>query len=482
MTHDAIVVAAGPAGLAAAITMAQAGLRVLLLEKAAVTGGTANRGMGPLGIESRHTRARLLPPTRDEAFKAYMDFTHWRVDARLVREFLNRSGETIHWLESLGVEFVEPATYFTGSFQTWHLVKPEQGPPGPGGAATMMRVLTRRAVELGVELRLQTPVNALIREGGRVVGVHAVDAQGVPIDARAAAVVLATGGFGDSPEMVREHAGFEIGRDMHPFRTPGVRGDGLRMAWAVGAARTEMLMELVYGMPDNLSVPMPLHEACRQPHLMVNLLGERFIDESVMPNVTFTGNAIAQQKQRCAFLIFDADILAAMARDFDFRNRVFPVTRIDDADALIDRFVATGYRHFFVADTLADLAAQTGIEAAALSATVAQYNADCARGYDTLFNKPQHYLRPLRRPRFFAARHFPSAYGSAGGLRINHRAEVLDDAWRAIEGLYAAGTDACSIYGDSYPFLFPGTSMGFALNTGRIAGEQIASRHKEATA
>lgn len=123
MTHDAIVVAAGPAGLAAAITMAQAGLRVLLLEKAAVTGGTANRGMGPLGIESRHTRARLLPPTRDEAFKAYMDFTHWRVDARLVREFLNRSGETIHWLESLGVEFVEPATYFTGSFQTWHLVK-----------------------------------------------------------------------------------------------------------------------------------------------------------------------------------------------------------------------------------------------------------------------------------------------------------------------------------------------------------------------
>ena len=116
---------------------------------------------------------------------------------------------------------------------------------------------------------------------------------------------------------------------MHPFRTPGVRGDGLRMAWAVGAARTEMLMELVYGMPDNLSVPMPLHEACRQPHLMVNLLGERFIDESVMPNVTFTGNAIAQQKQRCAFLIFDADILAAIEefKGYGFTSapyRVFP--------------------------------------------------------------------------------------------------------------------------------------------------------------
>jgi fumarate reductase flavoprotein subunit len=57
--------------------------------------------MEPLGIESRHKRARLFQPIKDEAFKAFMDYKHCRVDAKLVRAFLNKSGDTIHWLESL---------------------------------------------------------------------------------------------------------------------------------------------------------------------------------------------------------------------------------------------------------------------------------------------------------------------------------------------------------------------------------------------
>lgn len=70
---EVVVVAAGAAGLCAAIAAAQAGAQVRVFEKAAIAGGAANRGMGPLGIESRHTRQRQLRPTRDEAFKAFMD-------------------------------------------------------------------------------------------------------------------------------------------------------------------------------------------------------------------------------------------------------------------------------------------------------------------------------------------------------------------------------------------------------------------------
>lgn len=473
MQADIIIIAAGAAGLSAAVSAAQSGLSVIVFEKNAITGGTANRGMGPLGIESRHTRARLLQPTKDEAFKAFMDYTHWRVDAKLVRAFLNKSGDTIHWLESLGVEFVEPATYFTGSYQTWHLVKPETGQPGPGGAATMMKILTQKAVELGVKIQIETSVHQIIKENDRIVGVKATDKDGNAIEARSKAVIVATGGFGNSPEMVKEHAGFDMDKDIFPFRVPGVTGDGIRMAWAVGAQKTDMSMELVYGMPDPLSIPPQLHEACRQPHLLVNYLGERFMNEAVMPNVTFTANAIALQKDKTAFLIFDDNILNLMEQDFDTRNRVFPHTCIANAQTVIEAYLKSGKGNFYVADTIEELCKKTGIDTEGGKETLSTYNAYCDTGYDALFNKEQKYLRPIRKGKFYAARHFPSAYGSAGGIKINEKAEVIGQDWQPIKGLYAAGTDACSIYGDSYPFIFPGTSMGFAVNTGRIAVESV---------
>jgi fumarate reductase flavoprotein subunit len=243
-----------------------------------------------------------------------------------------------------------------------------------------------------------------------------------------------------------------------------------------------MTLELIYGMPDGMTIPAPLHEACRQPHLMVNLQGERFVDEGIMGNVTFTANAIARQQKRSAFLLFDAAILRGMQDDFDFRNRVFPATRIAEPQAMIEGLLERGYPHFFRADSLEDLARQTGIDTAGLAATVATYNADCATGYDRLFAKNHRYMRPLREGPFYAAHHLPGAYGTIGGIKIDAATRVIDTGWKPIPGFYAAGTDACAIHGDSYVFILPGNSMGFAVNTGRIAGEQAAAYAKAAHA
>lgn len=471
---DIIVVAGGAAGLSAAIAAAQGGARVILMEKASTTGGTGNMGMGPLGIESRHTWVKQFSPTKDEAFEIFMDYTHWRSDARLVRAFLNKSGDTIHWLESLGVEFVEPAAYFPKAYHTWHLIKPETGKPGPMASATMMKILTEKAKEMGVKIMLQTPVQKLIKKDGRVVGVAAEDKVGEPIEASAKAVIVATGGFGDNPQMIKKFTGYDYGKDIYSFRIPGLEGDGLRMAWEAGAARTEMHMELIYGMPDVMTIGPELHEACRQPHLMVNLLGDRFINEAIMPNPTFMGNAISMQKDRCAFLLFDEDIKRQMESSFDFMSVVFQVTHIEDFDKSIQNALDQDYQHIFVADSIEELAEKTGIDPANLENTVTEYNRSCEKGYDDLFNKLHRYLRPLKTPKFYAARHFPGAYGSVGGIKINHRTEVLDKNWEKIPGFYAAGSDACSIYGDSYVFVLPGNTMGFAVNTGRIAGENAA--------
>lgn len=471
---DVIVVAGGAAGLAAAVAAAQRGAKVVVFEKGSTTGGTGNMGMGPLGIESRHTRLKQFKPTKDEAFETFMNYTHWRVDAKLVRAYLNKSGDTIHWLEDLGVEFVEPAAYFPTAYPTWHLVKPATGRPGPMSSGAMMKILTDKAKEMGVRIFLQMPAKKILKSEGCIAGVVAEDRAGEDVEARAKAVIIATGGFGDNPDMIKRFTGYEYGKDIFSFRIPGIQGDGIRMAWEAGAARTDMNMEIIYGMPDVTTVGPELHEACRQPHLMVNLLGERFINEAVLPNTTFTGNAISIQKDRCAFLIFDEAIKKKMEAGFDFLSVVFPFMQIQDFEKSIHAVLEKGYRHLFVADSIGELARKTGIDEEGLKRTVGEYNRYCEQGYDELFNKDRRYLRPIETPKFFAARHMPSAYGSVGGIKINHRTEVLGKDWKAIPGLYAAGMDACSIYGDSYVFVLPGNSMGFAINTGRIAGENAS--------
>jgi fumarate reductase flavoprotein subunit len=216
--------------------------------------------------------------------------------------------------------------------------------------------------------------------------------------------------------------------------------------------------------------------AFRQPHLMVNLLGERFVNEGIMPNFTFTGNAISRQKDRSAFLIFDENIKKHMETvGVDSVHPVFPLTKVENLDALIIHTIDKGHKHIFLAGSLDELAVKAGIDPDGLKKTVEEYNGFCEKGFDPIFNKKHELLRPIKAPKFYAARHLPGGYGTLGGIKINHRTEVLNKDWKKIPGLYAAGTDTNTIYGDSYVIVLPGNSLGYALNTGRIAGENAAA-------
>ena len=471
---DVVVVAAGVAGLAAAIAAAEKGVKVIAFEKAATTGGTGNMGMGLLAVESRLQRLKQIALTREEAFEIFMEYTHWRVDARLVKAYIDKSADTIDWLEAMGVEFFEPFAYFPGANFTWHIVKPSSGRKEAEVAAFMMKIMTDRAKELGVQFLLQTPAKKILKEGGRIVGVIAEDKSGEAIQAKAKAVIIATGGFGNNPDMIKKYIGYEWGRDLFSFRIPGLAGDGIQMAWEAGAGATEMNMEIIYGLPEGDPLGA-LNTAFRQPTLLVNLLGERFINEGIIGNTTFTGNAIARQKNRCAFNIFDEATKKYFEEiGFDSLSVVFPFTKIDDFDAELKQALAQGYEHIFVADSLAELADKTGINPDALQKTVDEYNKACETGRDEIFNKKPRYLRSVKKPKFYAGRLFPGGYGTLGGIKINYKTEVLTKEYTVIPGLYAAGTDACAIYGDSYVFVLPGNTMGFAVNSGRIAGENAA--------
>ena len=134
----------------------------------------------------------------------------------------------------------------------------------------------------------------------------------------------------------------------------------------------------------------------------------------------------------------------------------------------------SGKTGLYVADSLEELAEMTGINAENLEKTVDEYN-DYCDGTDEEFFKTKKYLRPLTKAPYYAAAIRPGGYGTVGGIRIDENCQCCDSEFTPIPGLFAAGADACNIYDDSYMFLLPGNSMGFAVNTGRIAGMEAVN-------
>jgi len=220
MEADVIVVAAGVSGLAASIAAAQQGAKVITFEKGSTTGGTGNMGMGPFGVESRLQRLKQHGPTRDEAFKIFMDYTHWRVDAQLVRAYIDKAATTIDWLETLGVEFVEAATYFPRGCLYMAYYKTCHRPTRSMAAATMMKILTRGQKNWVSRFFSRALLKRSLKQGDKIIGVMAEDKSGEQIQASAKAVVIATGGFGDNPDLIKKYCGFEWGKDLSSFRIP----------------------------------------------------------------------------------------------------------------------------------------------------------------------------------------------------------------------------------------------------------------------
>jgi fumarate reductase flavoprotein subunit len=488
---DIAIVGGGAAGLTAAIAAAENGAAVAVYEKGATTGGAANMGMGPFAVESKLQRMKNIALTREQAFKVFMDYTHWRVDARLVSAFINKSADTIDWLEEMGVVWGAVESYVRGSYPTHHQVTPPNGRPGtPMAASAMVKCMTDRAKQLGVKLNFRQPGKQILKERGVVTGL-VVEGAEEEMDIEAKAVIIATGGFGASPEMIKKHTPYEFGKDLFSMRVPGMVGEGIRMAWEAGAGSEGMNMELASVAGSNSKVFAgdvsdssemnatafsPATPTFQQPNLAVNLLGERFMNEEEMGNGTFLANAVARQRDRIGFVMYDAQTARVYEEQgLDWPAAISQTTRVSNIDAEVRAAVANGNPDLFAAYSLDELAAKTGIEPSALRATVDEYNQACDTGRDCVFHKRPLYLRPLRQPPFYAGTIRLGGYGSLGGIKINHRTEVVTKNHEVIPGLYAAGTDACAIYGDSYIFVLPGNTMGFALNSGRIAGENAAA-------
>ena len=469
---DVVVIGSGVSGLAAAVTAAEGGAKVILFEKQRSLGGSSNFFEGIFAVESDLQRRRFIGYSRDEAFKRIMEYSHWRANARLVRAFVNESAETVAWLQRQGVEFIDATINSPDSPRTYHVIK--------GYGEAVVKTLAIRAKEKGVDIRLATPVKKILREGEQITGVVAETEDGEDIQVSAKTVVIASGGYANNKEWIKKYAGFDLGVNVIPVGNVGKMGDGIRMAWEVGADEEGMgVLEMLRIGPlgEGFEIKNPVEFATVQPNLWVNQHGERFCDESVTFYDTSMGNVNARYKEGYTYSIFDDSIKQHLLekgvdRYIGWDN--LPGTPPVDLDKVINAAVERGSTEIFVADSVEELAKKIGADPAVLKATVDEYNSFCKKGHDDLFAKDSKYLRPLKGPKFYAVKAHTVFLGTLGGIKINHKTEVVDKKEKVIPGLYAVGFDAGGAYGDSYSIKdSTGMSAGFATNSGRLAGKNV---------
>lgn len=466
---DVVVVGSGASGLTAGLTAAEGGARVIVFEKQRTPGGTSNFFEGMFAVESDMQREQYIDYSRDQAFKNIMEYSHWRANPRLVRAIVDESSHTIAWLQRQGVEFSGVTINMPHSPRTYHIVK--------GAGLAVVKALVTKAKEKGVDLRLGVPVNRIIKEGGRITGVLVEEESG-DVRIHAKAVVVASGGYANNKEWIKKYAGFDLGTNLLPVGNVDKFGDGIRMAWEAGAAEEGIsVLELYRAGPITTEIGGQVEWPTVQPDLWVNPRGERFCDETVGFYDTSVGNVNAKYKEGYTVSVFDDSIKQRMMErgiDKCVNVRTPSGSKPLDFDKELNILFEKGNTDVFVADSVEELAVKLGMDPTVLKATVDEYNQFCEKRHDDLFAKDPRYLWPLKGPKYYAVKAHTVTLGTMGGIKINHRTEVLDKKDNIIPGLYAAGFDAGGMYGDSYHVtVASGSSVGFAFNSGRIAGKSV---------
>lgn len=463
---DIVVIGAGGAGIAAALSAREKGVDVVVLEKLGRPGGNSIFPAGPFAVESPLQKRLGVNVSKDLFFKKAMEYSHWRLNPRLVRAWIDRTGDTIRWLEEMGVEFTGlRRLYPTQEFLVWHMIKGV-------GARHLFEVLLKKCEELGVKIFCQTTAKKiLLDEKGEVTGVL-VSSTGKWYIISAKGVIIATGGYGGNKELLKKYYP-SYHENMINCGLPHM-GEGLLMAIEVGAS-TEGLGILQLNGPQVPNSVALTYGVVRYPdNILVNKKGERFVDETLnrgfeaFPEL---GNAVDRQPEKVVYALFDEKIKQKIVEGWteDYKMEMPPLREMEKD---FKNYLEKGY--IMVSDSWDNIANWIGCDPNVLRSTIEEYNTFCDNGYDKIFNKDRNHLVPLRTPPYYAIKAYSGYYNTIGGIKVNHRMEVLNKEEQPIPGLYAAGVDVGGWEAETYNAHLSGSTFSFALTSGRIAGENAA--------
>lgn len=450
--YDVIVVGSGAAGLSAAVSAADTGARVLVMEADTHVGGSSRLSGGHFYAAGTSVQAAAgEADSPDAMFDHYMTLNQWLVEPAVVRRYCDLSAPTFEWLIAQGVEFPVAGLYASG-------VGPSRrGHQPTGGGEAVVQALEARCSQRNVDFVLDARVERLLTADSttEVCGI-AVGSD----EATSNAVVMAAGGFGANPALLQTHYpdAAAAGNWAWYIGSPMARGDGLLLGQSVGAAldgHNRGLLLVTPGFSRDLEVALPGWV------VLVNQAGRRFTDETA-PYTVLAG--LIQHQSGPVYAVFDHLALQ--------NAKPGPVSQAVWVTDALAREIETGT--VCQAATLQELARRLGIHAAGLEGTLRGYNQDCADGTDARFFK-QRDLQPIAQPPFYAAEIRPGIICWTGaGLRINADTEVMGEDEMPIPGLYAAGETVGSLHGDRY--VGGGGSFGPCIVFGKLAGE-IAARY-----
>lgn len=475
--YDLVVIGGGASGKSAALTAAKGGLHVALLEKQAETGGSAIYAEGIAAFESSEQKARKSPavpgkkfPTREDGFRRYMEYSHHRANPDVVRMQVENTAESIDILKSMGVVFTDVNIYaYDQELELYTFHRPD------GLGVRMQEVYLRACVNAGVDIFTSTAAKKILMSNGGATGVQAVDSKGNTMNIGAKAVILASGGYGNNPELIKKYSWLNRAADYIYKCVPTENtGDGLLMALEAGADTENLGTLLLMPCARTKTLSSHVSGAGSQPVLWVNKSGKRFAGEEVAMNFADAANIIAKQDEGQVYAILDSDTVQHLMEDGsdiglgDFIEYHMKLTRLQ---AELEQDVVEGIA--WKGQTIDELGKAIGLDQKGFVETVNKYNDACAKGYDDLFFKPAKFLRSVRKGPFYAINMAPSMLVSSGGIRINGNLQIVDKNYQAISGLYAVGNDASGLYGDTYNLDIPGSAQGFAQASGRVAARHI---------
>ena len=489
ITADVVVVGAGGAGMTAAIEAADAGMNVVIIESQAMAGGNSVRSTGGLnaaktplqdenefdeaaGVEKQLAAAAenyaddetitQLAATVQEQWDAYQADPEGYFDTpelfeldtmiggkgindfALVQTLVENSASAIEWLDSIGAPLPSVSSFGGASVKRIHRPVDDEGKTLSVGSF-IVPILQQNLTDRGIDIMMETTATSIIMEDGAAAGIEAVGPAGEAVTIYADAVVLATGGFGANLEKVVEEK-----PELEGFMTtnaPGILGQGIAMAEAVGAATVDMEQIQIHPTVQADTASLITEGLRGDGAILVNEEGLRFTDE-VGTRDAVSAAEIAQTGSH-SYLIVDQAMV--------------------DASSVIQGYIK---KEFTTAgETYEELAEALGIDAEAFAKTMNDWNSYVEAKEDPDFGRTS-FAAPLDNAPFYAINVTAGIHHTMGGLKIDPSAEVLDTEGNVISGLFAAGEVTGGVHGANR---LGGNAVADFVVFGRIAGQNAAA-------